>query len=57
MLKESSASLIQWLFRLLAGCCSVKFRVHNIEVIAVQVILNNAQSFTEALEMNNFAGS
>lgn len=33
---------------------TVKCRVECIEVLAVQIILNDSQSFAEALEMNDF---
>lgn len=34
-------------FHLIAVCTGIEFRVHDIEVFAVQMVLNDAERFTE----------
>ncbi len=42
--------------RLIFDCrLFIEFRIDGIEILAVQVILNNSECFTESLEMRNLA--
>lgn len=39
----------------LAGCFYIKIRVKRIEVLGIQPVGHEAESFSETLEMNDFA--
>lgn len=39
----------------LAGCFHIKIRVKRIEVLGIQPVGHEAESFSETLEMNDFA--